>query len=97
MKRASNDENRAEMARETALLALGYLAGEEERLNRFLALTGLDRTKVADLLEENGFHLAILDHLAGDESLLVDFANENGLRPEAIGAARRALGGGEPL
>ncbi len=97
MKRAPNSENRAEMARQTALLALGYLAGEEERLNRFMALTGLDRSNVADLLEENGFHLAILDHLSSDEALLLDFVSEYGLPPESIGAARRALGGGEPL
>ena len=95
MKRAPDRENRAERARELALLALGYLAGEEERLMRFLALTGLDRGDVADLLGESGFHLAILDHLAGDEGLLLDFVHAQGVPPEAIGDARRALGGGE--
>jgi hypothetical protein len=97
MKRPPVRENHAEMARETALLALGYLAGAEDRLMRFLALTGLDRGDVADLLGENGFHLAILDHLAGDERMLCDFADQTGVPPEVVGVARRALGGGEAL
>jgi hypothetical protein len=95
MKRASDRENRAELAKELALLALGYLARDEERLARFLALTGLDRGDVADLLGDSGFHLAILDHLAGDEAQVLEFARENGLPPEAVGVARRTLGGGE--
>lgn len=95
MKRAPDRENRAELAKEVALLALGYLAGDEDRLARFLALTGLDRGGVADLLGDSGFHLAILDHLAGDEAALLEFVRENGLPPEAVGVARRALGGGE--
>ena len=95
MKRARDRENLAELAKEMALLALGYLAGEEERLMRFLALTGVERGDVSELLGESGFHLAILDHLAGDEALLLEFARENGVPPEAVGIARRALGGGE--
>ena len=95
MKRPSNGESRAEAAREAALLALGYLACDEERLMRFLALTGLDRGDIADLLGDRGFHLAILDHLAGDETMLLDFAEENGVPPETVGAARRALGSDE--
>ena len=97
MKRPPDRENRAVMARQTALLALGYLAGEEERLMRFLALTGLDRGDVADLLGDDGFHLAILDHIAGDERMLCDFAGKTGVPPEAVGVARRALDGGEAL
>jgi len=95
MKRAPDRENRAELAKELALLALGYLARDEDRLARFLALTGLDRGDVADLLGDSGFHLAILDHLAGDEAQVLEFARENGLPPEAVGVARRTLGGGE--
>ena len=95
MKRAPDRENRAELAKELALLALGYLARDEERLARFLALTGLDRGDVADLLGDSGFHSAILDHLAGDEAQVLEFASENGLPPEAVGVARRMLGGGE--
>ena len=95
MKRPPDRDNRAKADGEVALLALGYLAGDEERLMRFLALTGLDRGDVADLLGDRGFHLAILDHLAGDETMLLDFTRENGVPPETVGVARRALGSGE--
>ncbi len=46
-------------------------------------------------LHAPGFQLAVLDHIAGDESLLLQFAEEERLAPEAIGRARRTLGGGE--
>jgi hypothetical protein len=78
---------------ELALRALAYLTRDDERLGRFLALTGVDAGDVRGLLGDRGFHLAVLDHLAGDEALLLDFAAAETLRPEALGRARRALGG----
>jgi hypothetical protein len=90
-----NPEGEGPAAAELALLALAYLAGDEDRVARFLALTGLDAGDVAGLLGDRGFQLAVLDHLAGDETLLMDFVAEKALPPEAVGRARRALGGGE--
>lgn len=80
---------------ELALLALAFLADDEERAGRFLALTGLDGADIQNLLGEVAFHLAVLDHLAGDEQLLLAFADAHELPPEAVGRARRALGGGD--
>lgn len=80
---------------ELALRALAFLSQDDERVSRFLALTGLDPGEVRGLLGERGFQLAVLDHLAGDETLLLEFAVAESLPPEAIGRARRALGGGE--
>jgi hypothetical protein len=37
----------------------------------------------------------VLDHLAGDEELLLCFAREQQVNPETIALARRALGGGD--
>jgi hypothetical protein len=82
-------------AAEMALRALAFLVQDEERVGRFLALTGLDPGEIRARLDEAGFQLAVLDHLAGDEALLVAFAEAESLRPEAVGRARRALGGGE--
>ncbi len=82
-------------ASELALLALAFLAQDEERVGRFLALTGLDPGEIRARLGDSGFHLAVLDHLAGDEALLVAFAEAESLPPEAVGRARRALGGGD--
>lgn len=80
-------------ARETAILALGFLAEDAARLERFLALTGLSPVDMPDLLGDDGVHLAILEHIAADEPLLLAFAAAQDLPPETIDAARRALAG----
>jgi hypothetical protein len=80
---------------ELAVRALAFLSRDEGRASRFLALTGLDAGDVPGLVQDRGFHLAILDYLASDEALLLAFADAERLAPEAIGRARRALGGGE--
>lgn len=82
-------------ASDLALRALAFLAQDEERVERFLALTGLDPGEIRARLGERGFQLAVLDHLAGDEALLVAFAEAESIPPEMVGRARRALGGGE--
>jgi hypothetical protein len=82
-------------ASDLAVRALIFLAADEERVSRFLALTGLDPGEIRARLGERGFQLAVLDHLAGDEALLIAFAEAEAIRPEAVARARRALGGGE--
>lgn len=64
-------------------------------MERFLALTGVDPSDVRTLSNESGFQLALLDHLCGDEQLLLAFASAEGHDPEQIVAARFALGGGD--
>ncbi len=80
---------------ELALRALAFLAQDADRVARFLALTGLDGGEVRDLLGERAFQLAVLDHMAGDEAMLLEFAAAESLPPEAVGRARRRLGGGD--
>lgn len=76
-----------------AIEALGFLAGDPERLSRFLALSGLGPGNLRRAAAEPGFFLAVLDHLAADERLLVAFAAAQGIDPAAIVAAREALAG----
>jgi hypothetical protein len=83
----------AATAQETAILALGFLAADPERLERFLALTGLSPPDVPDLLRNGVLHLATLDHIAADEPLLLAFAAAHDLPPETVALARRALAG----
>jgi hypothetical protein len=80
---------------ELAMRALAFLTRDEDRLSRFLSLTGVDAGDVRALLGDRGFHLAVLDHLAGEEATLLEFVVTEGLPPEAVGRARRALGGGD--
>ena len=76
-----------------AIDALGFLAEDADRLSRFLALSGLGPDNLRQAAAEPGFLLAVLDHLAGDERLLIAFAEAQGVRPAAIVVARNALAG----
>ncbi|MDB5595099.1 MAG: hypothetical protein JWM36_2060 [Hyphomicrobiales bacterium] len=82
-----------EFASGLAIEALTYLAGQPERLDRFLALSGLDHGSLRAAAQEPGFLAAVLDHVASDESLLLAFASECGHPPEQIGSARECLSG----
>jgi hypothetical protein len=73
--------------------ALLFLAGDPERLGAFLATTGLDPRSIREAAREPGFLAGVLDHILGDERLLLNFAGESGVAPERIAEARRALGG----
>lgn len=78
-----------------AITALSFLAGDPERLGRFLAVTGLGPETLRQAAARPGFLAAVLDYLAGDETLLLAFAANAGLAPEAVVRARQRLGGGD--
>jgi hypothetical protein len=82
-----------EDAESVAIRALGFLAGEESRMERFLALTGIGAGDIRAAAAEPGFLAAVLDHVASDESLLLAFAANAGLAPQMVTAARAALAG----
>ncbi len=82
-----------ESAETIAIAALGFLAGEPERLARFLALSGLGPHSLRQAATSPGFLAAVLDHLAADERLLVAFAAAQGVEPGAVVGARDALSG----
>jgi hypothetical protein len=82
-----------EAAEALAVQALSYIAQDGERLGRFLSLTGLGPAEIRAAARDPGFLAGVLEYLAGDERLLVDFAKEAGHDPATIEAARIALGG----
>jgi hypothetical protein len=80
-------------AEDIAVKALTLLTRDPERLARFLALTGLGPDTIRGAAGSPGFLRAVLDHVAGNEELLVSLADEMGTRPETIAEARRLLAG----
>jgi hypothetical protein len=80
-------------AEDIAVNALTLLTRDQERLARFLALTGLGPETIRAAAGSPGFLKAVLDHVAGHEDLLVGLADEMGTRPETIVEARRVLAG----
>jgi hypothetical protein len=92
MKTQDNGKD-ASSANEIAVQALVFMAEDNERLGRFLALSGLDPRTIREAARDPGFLVGVLDHLMGDEQLLVAFAAGSGLRPQDIAHARAALAG----
>jgi hypothetical protein len=82
-----------EAAEGLAIQALTFIAGDGERLGRFLATTGIGPAEIRVAAREPGFLIGVLDHLAADERLLTAFAAEAGVDPSDIGKALAALGG----
>ena len=79
-----------------AVEGLAFLAADETRLERFLAVTGLGPHNLRRAAADPAFLVSVLDHLAGDERLLVAFAEESGRRPEEVMRAYERLKGPPP-
>lgn len=80
-------------AEELAIQALGFIAGDSERLTRFFGVTGLDPSGIRDQVGEPGFLAGVLAYLASDEQLASEFTAHAACRPEDIFRAHIALGG----
>jgi hypothetical protein len=74
-----------------ALNALTFLASDPDRFEAFLALSGLTVADVAARAGDRPFLSGVLEHLLSNESLLLAFCAEQGLKPEAPGRALRRL------
>jgi hypothetical protein len=94
---ANPDREQAQMAAaELAVAALTFIAGEPEKLGRFLALSGIGPESIREAARAPGFLLGVLDYIAGDETLLLAFAEHSGVDPSDIESAQRVLAGGAP-
>ena len=94
--RSSRNDKASEWAQTLAIEALGFLASDMERLEPFLSLTGIDISNLRRVAAQASFLVAVLDHLAGDESLLLAFAANGGHNPADIERARQTLAGPTP-
>lgn len=95
VRRAPPDAGR-DGAERIAIQALGFLAADPERLERFLALSGLDPAGLRAAAAAPGFLAGVLDHLCAEEPALLAFAADAGLAPDAVAAARARLTGEGP-
>ncbi|MGA8495157.1 MAG: DUF3572 family protein [Xanthobacteraceae bacterium] len=82
-----------EAAEMLAIQALGFIAAEPERLDAFLAATGLTLERLRESATEPDFLAGVLEHMLADESLLLAFAASAAIDPAAVARARNALGG----
>ena len=80
-------------AETVAIQALGWIAGDEDGLARFMALAGLSVGELRGRAAEPEFLGGVVDFVLNDEALLLAFAQECELKPEALLRLRRQLPG----
>ena len=83
-----------EKAEILALQGLGWLAGEEDGIQRFMEHSGIDATQLRDAAGSPGMGVAVLDFLLGHEELLLRFCESQDIEPRDVHRARHQLGGG---
>ena len=82
-----------ESAENLAISALAFLAGDPERLGRFLSLTGIGPDAIRKAATEPAFLAGVLDHVVSDETLLVAVAAHAGVSPFTVERAQAVLSG----
>ena len=82
-----------EEAEVIALKALGFLAGEPERLERFMSLSGLTLAAIRKSAADPAFLAGVLDHLLSDQTLLLTFVENCGFSPSDVQMSRQRLPG----
>jgi hypothetical protein len=87
-RRASPSREAAEML---AIQALAFIAEAPERMAAFLTVTGIEPEAIRDAAREAHFLAGVLEHMLGDESLLIAFAERADIDPAAIARAHDAL------
>lgn len=92
MEKRSNKALR-DAAETLAIQALSFIASDPDRLGGFLAATGMGPQDLRAAAHEPLFLAGVLDHITGDETLLLAFANDAKADPRAIERAQHALSG----
>ena len=80
-----------DLAESMAIQGLTFLADDSDRLQRFLATTGVGPQQIRSAAREPEFLAGILNYLAADEELLVTFAAYAGIDPFNIRRAGNVL------
>jgi hypothetical protein len=78
-------------AENVALDAFSFLTSDEERMSRFLAVSGLQPDTIRSAASSPGFFAGILDYVVSDEPLLIALAKELSTKPEHIMQAHWTL------
>lgn len=86
--RAGPTQEAAEML---AIQALGFLAEEPERLDGFLAGSGIASDTIRAVAADPAFLAGVLEHMLANESLLIAFAHSAGIDPADVARAGNVL------
>ena len=84
-------QNPREVAEIVAVQALGFIAGEPERLGLFLAESGIGPETLRSAAADPQFLVSVLDFVLRDDQTVKAFADASQLHPTNIAAAHQAL------
>lgn len=87
----TSEKQTSEGAEALAIQALGHIAADPELLPRFLAITGIEAGAIRQAAREPGFLAGVLQFIVAHEPTLLRFCEENGIPPQQVTAALRAL------
>ena len=85
-------QNPREVAEIVAIQALGFVAGDAERLGAFLAESGIGPNTLRKSAADPRFLAGVLDFVLRDDATVKAFAKVSELSPTTIAAAREVLG-----
>jgi hypothetical protein len=80
-----------EEAETLAVAAFSAISGDEERMSRFMAISGLRPDTIRQAADSPRFFAAILEYVVSDEPLLIALATELSVKPERLMGAHLAL------
>ena len=83
--------NPREVSEIVAVQALGFIAGEPERLGLFLAESGIGPETLRTAATDPQFLASVLDFVMRDDATVKAFAAASQLHPTNIAAAHQAL------
>ncbi|UXN05301.1 DUF3572 domain-containing protein [Bartonella sp. HY761] len=86
-----------EQAETIAITALGFLAGDQELLERFMAISGIAGQDIRQAASSPGFLAGVLSFLLNHEPSLLMFCQSSNIQPERVAEAFAALPGGSPI
>lgn len=80
-------------AKELATQALLFLSERPDMISGFLGSSGMRPEDLRQSVGSASFCISVLDFLLEDDRRVLDFAQNNGIRPEEVLTARTALAG----
>ncbi|MES1155776.1 MAG: DUF3572 domain-containing protein [Pseudorhodoplanes sp.] len=80
------------VAEALAIQALSFIGADPERLGHFLAATGIGPTEIRAAARDSHFLAGVLDYVAANEQLLIDFAADANVTPTEVTRAHAVLG-----
>jgi hypothetical protein len=91
-KMAKHAPHSRESAEILAVQALAFIAEDSDRLAGFISSTGIAPPAIRAAATDPDFLAGVLEHMLGDETLLIAFADSAGIDPAGVARARQVLG-----